>query len=109
MLENVTREIIAFRDARDWKRFHSPKNLSASIAIEAAELLEIFQWIGEAEMEAAVRDKRAAISDEMADVLIYLLILAHDLGIDPAVAIREKMLKNAAKYPAPPCTAEETV
>ncbi len=91
-----------FVDERDWRQFHSPKNLSMSLAIEAAELMEHFQWIDIGESRAAAGDpeKLAAIGEELADVLCYALALANELDIDLAQAVRDKMVKNAAKYPA---------
>ena len=97
------RELIRrFVDERDWRQFHSPKNLSMSLAIEAAELMEHFQWIDIAESRATASDpqKLAAIREELADVLCYALALANELDIDVSQAVREKMVKNAAKYPA---------
>jgi len=91
-----------FVDERDWRQFHSPKNLSMSLAIEAAELMEHFQWIDIAESRRIGDDpsKLADVRDEIADVLCYLLALANELDVDLSAAIREKMVKNAAKYPA---------
>src|SRR6266550_4702615 len=91
-----------FVEERDWRPFHSPKNLSMSLAIEAAELMEHFQWIDAAESRRVGDDpaKRAEVGDEMADVLCYLLAIANELDIDLSDAIRDKMIKNAAKYPA---------
>jgi NTP pyrophosphatase (non-canonical NTP hydrolase) len=91
-----------FVDERDWRQFHSPKNLSMSLAIEAAELMEHFQWIDLAESRRVGDDpaKLAQIRDEIADVLCYLLALANELNIELTTAIRDKMVKNAAKYPA---------
>lgn len=100
MLDDLTRQIVAFRDARDWKQFHSPKNLAASISIEAAELLECFQWSSDQTIAEDVERRRSEIEEEIADVLIYTLLLAHDTGIDPADAIQRKLTKNDAKYPA---------
>jgi NTP pyrophosphatase (non-canonical NTP hydrolase) len=91
-----------FVDERDWRQFHSPKNLSMSLAIEAAELMEHFQWIDVAESRA-VRgqpQKLAAVREELADVLCYALAMANELEIDLSAAVRDKMVKNAAKYPA---------
>jgi NTP pyrophosphatase (non-canonical NTP hydrolase) len=97
------RELVrCFVEERDWRQFHSPKNLSMSLAIEAAELMEHFQWIDAAESRA-VRDdpaKLAAIRDEIADVLCYVLALANELEIELSGAVRDKMVKNAIKYPA---------
>ncbi len=100
MLEDLTRQIVEFRDERDWKQFHSPKNLAASISIEAAELLECFQWSSDETIAGDVEKRRGEIEEEIADVLIYALLLAHDTGIDPAEAVRRKLAKNGAKYPA---------
>jgi NTP pyrophosphatase (non-canonical NTP hydrolase) len=90
---------VAFRDERDWKQFHSPRNLCASICIEAAELLECFQWSSDATLESDVRERREDVEDEIADVLIYTLLLAHDLGVDVADAVERKLAKNAIRYP----------
>ncbi len=92
----------AFVAERDWHRFHSPKNLSMSLAIEAAELMEHFQWISPEESRQAVADRQwlAEVSDELADILCYGLAMANELGIDLSAAIRQKMVKNAEKYPA---------
>lgn len=100
MLDDLTRQIVAFRDERDWKQFHSPKNLAASISIEAAELLECFQWSSDETIAEDVEKRRGEIEEEIADVLIYALLLAHDTGIDPAEAVQRKLTKNDAKYPA---------
>jgi dCTP diphosphatase len=91
-----------FVEERDWRQFHSPKNLSMSLAIEAAELMEHFQWIDIAESRAVASDpaKLAEVRDEIADVLCYLLALANELDLDLSSAIADKMVKNAAKYPA---------
>jgi len=97
------RDLVArFVAERDWQQFHSPKNLSMSLAIEAAELMEHFQWIDIGESRRAVDDpaKLAAIREELADVLCYALALANELNLDLADAVRDKMVKNAAKYPA---------
>ena len=91
----------AFCAARDWHRFHTPKNLVMALSVEAAELVEHFQWATPEESLALAADKRAAVADEIADVLIYLTELADVLDIDPIAAAREKIVKNAAKYPAP--------
>jgi NTP pyrophosphatase (non-canonical NTP hydrolase) len=100
---NDLRDVVRrFVGERDWGQFHSPKNLSMSLAIEAAELMEHFQWIDIAESRRVKDDpgKIADVRDEVADVLCYLLALANELNIDLATAIRDKMVKNAVKYPA---------
>jgi dCTP diphosphatase len=91
----------AFCAARDWHRYHTPKNLVMALSVEAAELVEHFQWATPEESLALAPEKRAEVADEIADVLIYLTELADVLGIDPIAAAREKIVKNAAKYPAP--------
>ena len=95
-MEQLIREIIDFRNERDWKQYHNPKDLALSLSLEASELLEVFQWKTD---EEAVRTKRTEIEDELADVMIYAMTLAHDLDIDLATVIRSKIKKNAIKYP----------
>lgn len=97
------RELVrAFVEERDWRQFHTPKNLSMSLAIEAAELMEHFQWLtaDESRSLADDRDKLTEVGEELADVLCYALALANELGLDVSQAIRDKMVKNARKYPA---------
>src|SRR5690606_35232969 len=91
-----------FADARDWNRFHSPKNLAMALTGEVGELVEIFQWLTEAQSAGAARDPETAqaVRDELADVLIYLVRLASVLGVDIDAAVREKLAANAKKYPA---------
>ncbi|GER12485.1 nucleotide pyrophosphohydrolase [Variovorax boronicumulans] len=101
-LQALTQALRDFAQARDWEQFHSPKNLAAALSVEAAELLEHFQWLTEAQSRALPADQRAQIGTEIADVLLYLLQLADKLGIDPVEAAKRKMLANAVKYPAPP-------
>lgn len=89
-------EILAFRDARDWKQFHNPKDLSISLSLEAAELLECFQWSGS---DAKAQDKRARMEEELADILIYSVLFADSIGTDLPTIIHNKLKKNAEKYP----------
>ena len=98
----LRRAVQAFVDERDWRQFHTPKNLAMSLAIEAAELMEHFQWLDRDESIARGRDpaRRDAIADEMADVCCYLLSLANALDIDLSGAVEAKLVKNAEKYPA---------
>ncbi|MDO8788577.1 MAG: nucleotide pyrophosphohydrolase [Sulfuritalea sp.] len=91
----------AFCAARDWHRFHTPKNLVMALSVEAAELVEHFQWATPEESLMLTPEKRAEVADEIADVLIYLTELADVLGIDPIAAARQKIVKNAVKYPPP--------
>ena len=91
----------AFCAARDWHRYHTPKNLVMALSVEAAELVEHFQWATPEESLDLAPKKRAEVADEIADVLIYLTELADVLGIDPISAARAKIVKNAVKYPPP--------
>jgi dCTP diphosphatase len=88
-----------FAAERDWDQFHSPKNLAIALSVEAAELLERFQWISEAESRAFSAADRSRVEQEMADVLLYLVRLADRLDVDLVAAAREKMKINAEKYP----------
>ena len=97
MLRDALRQFAA---DRDWDQFHSPKNLAMALSAEAGELLEIFQWLTEEQSRSLAPDAHAAASDEVADVLLYLIRLADKLGIDPIAAARRKIVANAAKYPA---------
>jgi dCTP diphosphatase len=92
----------AFIDDRDWHQFHSPKNLAMSLAIEAAELMEHFQWISndESRLVAGQPEQIAQVADELADVLCYTLAMANELNLDLSRAVRHKMAKNEQKYPA---------
>ena len=89
-----------FSDARDWRQYHTPKNLAMALIVEVAELVEHFQWASAEESLAPAPDKLAAIRDEAADTLIYLVELADALDIDLIAAARDKIVKNAVKYPA---------
>ncbi|MCL4778955.1 MAG: nucleotide pyrophosphohydrolase [Gammaproteobacteria bacterium] len=88
-----------FAAERDWDQFHSPKNLAAALAVEAAELLEPFQWLTEEQSCHLDAEQLAAVRDELADVLLYLIRLADKLGIDLDAAARDKLLRNATRYP----------
>jgi NTP pyrophosphatase (non-canonical NTP hydrolase) len=88
-----------FRDERDWGQFHNPKDMAIAISLEAGELLEHFLWKNPGEVDARVVSHREQISDEIADIAIYLTELANNLGIDLAAAMEAKLAKNAAKYP----------
>lgn len=100
-LSALTADLLAFRDARDWRQFHSLRNLITSLNLEAAELLELTQWKTDAEIDALPTDAKAgeALRDECADILLYLLLIADTAGIELAEAARAKLLKNAVKYP----------
>ena len=97
MLRDETiRRVIQFRDDRDWKQFHTPKDLAISMNLEAAELLELFQWSG-TDLECA--EKREKLREELADVLSYCILMADVCGFDLDEIMNEKVSKNEAKYP----------
>lgn len=98
-LKTVMNDFVA---ARQWQKFHRVDHLAKAISVEAAELLELFLWLSPAEVDVKMTDAafRQALSDELADVMTFLLSLAHAANIDVATAVREKMARNAAKYPA---------
>ena len=94
------RDIVrAFVDERDWQQFHSPKNLSMSLSIEVAELMEHFQWLTAAESRQLDAERTAEVSDELADVFCYLLAIVNELDLDLTAAFTNKMKKNRLKYP----------
>lgn len=99
-MEELTRELREFAYERDWEQFHSPKNLAMALSVEAAEIVEHFQWLTQEESLNLKPEKLAEISDEVGDVLIYLTRLADRLGIDPLQAAMQKVEKNREKYPA---------
>lgn len=101
-VEELRQLIREFVNERDWRQFHAPKNVSMALAVEAAELMEHFQWLDVEESRRLPEDaeKLAAIGEELADVIGYSLALANELGIDVSDAIRNKMVKNRLKYPA---------
>ena len=99
-LESLREQLRTFAAARDWDQFHSPKNLAMALSVEAAELLETFQWLSEDQSRHLPPEVLAAASDEVADVLLYLIRLCDKLGIDPVVAANRKLAANEVKYPA---------
>ena len=96
MTKETINEILKFRDERDWKQFHNPKDLAISISLEAAELLEVFQWSGS---DVSGDTKKEKIKEELADVLIYCVHMADACGLDMDHIVQEKMKKNSGKYP----------
>lgn len=98
-LEKLQQKVVEFRNARDWKQFHNPKDSAISLVLEASELLEHFQWKNEEEMVEHVRKHKREVSEEMADVLYWLLLMSEDLEVDLSEAFVQKMTKNKAKYP----------
>ncbi len=97
--EKILQRMLAFREARDWKQFHNPKDLALSLVLESAEVLEQFQWKNAQEMEKYVESHKTEIGEELADTLYWVLLLSHDLGIDVFDALDKKMEKNEKKYP----------
>ncbi|MDH3229293.1 MAG: nucleotide pyrophosphohydrolase [Alphaproteobacteria bacterium] len=101
-LEDLTRRLIAFRDARDWRQFHSLKNLILSAGLEAAEIMELVQWKDDGAVEHATQgdaEFRARLAEECADVLLYLLLICERAGIDLTEAAVAKIDLNEKKYP----------
>ena len=98
-LERLREQLREFAAARDWGQFHSPKNLAMALSAEAGELLEIYQWLTEEQSRRLAPEAHAAASDEVADVLLYLIRLSDQLGIDPIAAANRKIVANAEKYP----------
>jgi NTP pyrophosphatase (non-canonical NTP hydrolase) len=94
-LQDLRTEVHQFNDERDWHQFHTPKNLAASICVEAAELLKHLQWTDEPALNQSPQ-----LLEELADVIIYCLTLSNVLGIDLSQAVRQKIARNAVKYPA---------
>ena len=97
-IEALTNRIISFRDARDWKQFHNPKDVALSLTLEASEVVEHFQWKNGKELEEYISANKEHIGEELADVLYWVLLMSHDLGIDIVEALSKKMDKNEEKY-----------
>lgn len=94
--EEFMKKLLQFRQDRDWEQFHTPKDLAISITLEAAELLETFQWSGSS---TDLPEKREEMAEEIADIMMYCLYLVHDLGLDLDTILNEKLRKNEKKYP----------
>ncbi|MBA2952000.1 nucleotide pyrophosphohydrolase [Streptomyces himalayensis] len=102
-LAGLQRRLAEFAAARDWQQYHTPKNLAAALSVEASELVEIFQWLTPEESAAVMDDPESAhrVTDEVADVLAYLLQLCEVLGIDALAALDAKIDRNEQRFPAP--------
>lgn len=99
-LKQMTDKLVDFRDRRDWSQFHTPKNLALSLCIEAAELMECFQWKTDEEVNEYINsEERIKLQEEIADVASYLLLLCNETGIDLYDALKDKIEKNGRKYP----------
>jgi dCTP diphosphatase len=99
-IQLLTNSLRAFAKERDWGQFHSPKNLASALTVEAAELLEHFQWMTEEQSRLPSATKTLEIATEVADVFLYLLLLCDKLNIDIIQAAKEKIVVNTQKYPA---------
>lgn len=98
-LAAIRQRLREFAEERDWEQFHSPKNLAMALSVEAAELVEHFQWLTEAQSRSPDAVDRRAVATEIADVQIYLVMLADKLGVDIERAVMDKISANAVKYP----------
>ena len=98
-IQKLAQEVIAFRDARDWKKFHNPKDAALSLTLEVAEVLEHFQWKNGAELKKYVKAHKNEIAEELIDVLYWILLMSHDLKIDIPKTFEKKMRKNEKRYP----------
>ena len=99
-IEKLQHRLQAFADQRDWNQFHSPKNLSMALIVEAGELAEHFQWLTQEQSFKLPADKLEKVGEELADIYVYLVRLADQLGIDLPEAVDRKIALNEAKYPA---------
>jgi len=107
-IEDLINKIIAFRDARDWKQFHNPKDVSLSLVLEAGEVMEHFQWKNKEEIEEYIKTDKEHIGEELADVLYWILLMGHDLDIDVFDALDKKIKKNEEKYPVEKAKGKHT-
>ncbi len=98
-LDKIKLRLRRFADERDWEQFHSPKNLAMALIVEAAELVEHFQWLTEEQSQTLQPDKIAEVEQEIADIQIYLIRLADKLGVDIEKAVNTKIKLNESKYP----------
>lgn len=98
-MHHLTQRVVAFRDARDWSQFHGIKDEVLSLLVEAGELAEHVRWHGDADLRTRIAANPEPVADELADVLYWTLLVAHDLGIDLEAAFERKMMQNERKYP----------
>lgn len=107
-IKELTNRIVDFNEARDWNQFHNPKDVALSLVLEAAEVMEHFQWKSIVEMEDYLKDHTKDVGEELADVLYWVLLMSNDLKIDIKKALEEKMEKNEAKYPVEKAKGKHT-
>lgn len=98
-IKTLQKRIIDFRNERDWKQFHNPKDIALSLVLEATEVLEHFQWKDANEVEEYIKGHKEEIGEELADVLYWVLLMSHDIGLDIISALEKKLAKNERKYP----------
>jgi NTP pyrophosphatase (non-canonical NTP hydrolase) len=102
-LDDLKIALRKFSQERDWEKFHTPKNLASALSVEAAELLEIFQWMDDTQSKSLDERQLREVADEIADVLIYLVRISDVLGIDIEKSVGNKLVKNHEKYPIEKC------
>lgn len=98
-IKDLTDKVVKFRDERNWKQFHNPKDIAISLSLEASELLEHFQWKSEGEIKKYIVTNRKQIGEEISDVLYWVILLSHDLKLDIKTIFNRKMIKNNKNYP----------
>lgn len=107
-IKDLTKRIINFRNDRDWEQFHNPKDVSLSLVLEAAEVMEHFQWKNREEMTTYLKTDKEHIAEELADVLYWILLMGHDFKIDVFDALDKKIKKNEEKYPVEKAKGKHT-
>lgn len=107
-ISELTNRILQFREARDWKQFHNPKDMSLSLVLEASEVMEHFQWKNNEEIKEYVKSHKEKVGEELADVFYWVLLLSHDLDIDIYDALDKKMKVNEGKYPVDKAKGKHT-
>ena len=107
-IKDLIKIIKKFRDERDWKQFHNPKDVAISLVLEANELLELFQWKSKSEIEEYIKYNKEEIGEELADVLYWVLLMSHDLEIEIAEALEKKIAENEKKYPVKKARGKHT-
>ena len=107
-ISELQKEIVEFRDRRDWKQFHNPKDLAISLVLESTEFLEHFQWKSAEEIKAHLDKNKSEVSDELADVFYWVLLIANDLNIDLPEALNKKIEHNNKKYPVAKAKGKHT-
>jgi len=107
-LENLTKRILDFRNQRDWKQFHNPKDMALSLVLEATEVMEHFQWKNKEEMEKYIKTSKEDVGEELADVLHWVLLMSNDFDIDILEALDKKITKNEQKYPVEKAKGKHT-